>query len=84
VDRTAVGQVFPEYFSFPCQSFIPLVASQSSPSIIQGWYSKPINGHSNSGLGFTSTTYINKKNKENNAQSTTHNKQNSIKAELVA
>jgi hypothetical protein len=56
VDRTALGQVCSEYFSFPCQSFIPLTAPQSSssssspPYIIQGWYNRPICGRSNSGL----------------------------------
>jgi hypothetical protein len=29
--REALGQVFSEYFGFPCHSFIPLVAPQTSP-----------------------------------------------------
>jgi hypothetical protein len=53
VDRAALGQVSSEYFSFPCHSFIPLIAPQSSPSIIQGWYNRPINDRSNSGPGST-------------------------------
>jgi hypothetical protein len=38
---------------FPCQSYIPPIAPQSSPSIMQGWYNRPINDLSDSGLGFT-------------------------------
>jgi hypothetical protein len=33
-DRAALGQVISQYFGFPCHSFIPLIPSQSSPSII--------------------------------------------------
>jgi hypothetical protein len=53
VDRAALGQVSSEYFGFPCHSFIPPTAPQSSPSTIQGWYNRSINGRSNSGLGST-------------------------------
>jgi hypothetical protein len=53
VDRAAVGRVSSEHFGFPSHSFIPLIVPQSSPSIIQGWYNKPINGRSNSRLGST-------------------------------
>jgi hypothetical protein len=38
VDRASLGQVFFEYFGFPCHAFIPLIAPKSSPSIIQDWY----------------------------------------------
>jgi hypothetical protein len=62
VDSAALGQVFSEYFSFPYHSFSPLTAPQSSPSIILGWYNRPINGRSNSGLGSTSDPYIKKAN----------------------
>jgi hypothetical protein len=44
------GQVFPECFGSPCHSFIPLVAAQSSTSIIQGWCNMSMNRLSNSGL----------------------------------
>jgi hypothetical protein len=30
VDRAALGHVLSEYFGFPCQLFIPLIASQPS------------------------------------------------------
>jgi hypothetical protein len=30
VDRGALGQVFSEYFGFPCHSFIPLIAAHLS------------------------------------------------------
>jgi hypothetical protein len=40
---------------------LPLIhstnCSMSSPSIIQGWYNRPINGRSNSGLGSTPVPY---------------------------
>jgi hypothetical protein len=60
VDIVALGQAFSKYFGFPCQPFVPLIAPQSSPSIVQGWYNRPINGGSNSGLGSTSPPEINK------------------------
>jgi hypothetical protein len=53
VDRAALRQVSSEFFGFPCHSFIPLIAPQSSPSIMQGWYNRPIYDRSNSGLGST-------------------------------
>jgi hypothetical protein len=52
VERAALGQVFSEYFGFPCHSFSPLIAAQSSPSIMQGWYNRPIHFRSNSRLAF--------------------------------
>jgi hypothetical protein len=59
VESAALGQVFSEYFGFLCQSFIPLIAPQSLPFIIQGWDSMPINGRSESGLASTPASYIN-------------------------
>jgi hypothetical protein len=53
LDKAALVKVLYEYFGFPCQSFSPPSAPQSSPSIIQGWYNRPISGVSNSVLGFT-------------------------------
>jgi hypothetical protein len=53
VDRAVLGQVSTEHFGFPCHTFIPLIAPQSSPFIIWGWYNRPINGRSNSGLDST-------------------------------
>jgi hypothetical protein len=58
VDRATLRQVFSEYFRLPCHSSSPLIAPHSSPSIIQGWYKRPISGRSNSGLGSISATYI--------------------------
>jgi hypothetical protein len=60
VDRAALRQVFSEYLGFTCYSFIPLIATQSSPSIIQGWYSRPIYDRSNIGLGSTPAPQVNK------------------------
>jgi hypothetical protein len=48
VDRAVLWQVSSEYFGIHCHSFILLTALQSSPSITQGWYTRPINGRSNS------------------------------------
>jgi hypothetical protein len=42
--------VVSEYYVFPCQSVIPAIAPQSSSSIIQFCYNRPINCFSNSGL----------------------------------
>jgi hypothetical protein len=61
MDRTASGQVYPEYFGFTCHSLTQVIAPQSSPSIIQDWYKRPINGRSNSGLGSTTAPQINNK-----------------------
>jgi hypothetical protein len=60
VDRAALRQVLFEYFHFSRHSFILLTVPQSSPSVIQGWYNKPINDRSNSGLGSTLAPWINK------------------------
>jgi hypothetical protein len=44
VDRTALGQVFSEYFGFPCQSS----STNISINIINhlGWHNRPFGGHS--------------------------------------
>jgi hypothetical protein len=42
VSRVVLVQDSSWYFSFPCHSFIAPVAPQSSPSVIQGWYNRPI------------------------------------------
>jgi hypothetical protein len=63
VDKVALGQVFSEYFGFLCHSLIPLTAPQSSPSIIEDWDNRLINGCSNSGLGSRPAPQINKKTK---------------------
>jgi hypothetical protein len=39
VDKPAMGQVFSEYFSFPCP-YIPPTDPHSSQSIIRGQYKK--------------------------------------------
>jgi hypothetical protein len=44
---------FHQYFGFLRHSFIPPIVLQSSPSIIQGWHNRPVNGRSSSGLGST-------------------------------
>jgi hypothetical protein len=41
VDKVALGQVFSDYFGFPCQPiFIPPISPQSP--IIRGWYNRPV------------------------------------------
>jgi hypothetical protein len=44
VGKAAREQVFSEYFGFPYQSLIPLIAPQSSSHIVQVLNNKPING----------------------------------------
>jgi hypothetical protein len=39
----ALGQVFSEYFGFPCQSSFHQFLQSPSP-IIRGWYSRPVSG----------------------------------------
>jgi hypothetical protein len=58
VDKEALDQLSFQYFYFPCKSFIPPIAPQSSPSIIRGWYNRPFRGISNSGLGSTPAKQI--------------------------
>jgi hypothetical protein len=40
----ALRQDFSGYFGFPCQSFFPPIAPQSSSSVIQGCYNRLVNG----------------------------------------
>jgi hypothetical protein len=42
VDKVALGQVFSEYFGFPCTIFIPSISPQSPSPIIRGWYNRPV------------------------------------------
>jgi hypothetical protein len=43
VDKVALGQVFCEYFGFPCLPiFIPPISPQSPSPIIRGWYKTPV------------------------------------------
>jgi hypothetical protein len=43
VDKLALGQVFSEYFGFPCLPiFIPPISPQSSSPIIRDWYNRPV------------------------------------------
>jgi hypothetical protein len=41
VDKVALGQVFSEYFGFPCQSSFHKFLQKSSSSIICGLYYRP-------------------------------------------
>jgi hypothetical protein len=41
VDKVALGQVFSEYFGFPCQSSFYQLLQKSSSSIIWGLYNRP-------------------------------------------
>jgi hypothetical protein len=51
VDRAALGQGFSQSTSVSlAHSFNPPILPQSSPSTIQGWYSRPRDGSTNSGL----------------------------------
>jgi hypothetical protein len=58
-DRAALGQVSTEYFGFPCHSIIPIIALKSSPSIIQGGYSRLINDLRNSRISSTPAPWMN-------------------------
>jgi hypothetical protein len=42
VDKAALGQVFSEYFGFPCQSFHRFLHYHNHP----GWHNRPLNGRS--------------------------------------
>jgi hypothetical protein len=60
VDKVALGQVFSEYFGFPCQIFIPPISPESQSPIIRGWYSRPVSGRSTQ----SPTAQIKKKRRE--------------------
>jgi hypothetical protein len=42
VDKVALGQVFSEYFGFPCQSPFHQFLHKSPSPIIRGWYNRPV------------------------------------------
>jgi hypothetical protein len=54
--QSGTGAGFLKVFQFPCQSFIPPVAQQSSSYIIQDWCNRAINGLNISGCGYTPPT----------------------------
>jgi hypothetical protein len=41
VNKVALGQVFSEYFGFPCQSLFHQLLQKLSSSIIRGLYNRP-------------------------------------------
>jgi hypothetical protein len=41
VDKVALGQVFSEYFGFPCQSLFHQLLQKSSSPITWGLYNRP-------------------------------------------
>jgi hypothetical protein len=41
VDKVALGQVFSEYFGFPCQFSFHQLLQKSSSSVILGLYNRP-------------------------------------------
>jgi hypothetical protein len=43
VDKVVLGQVFSEYFGFPCQSYS---TNFSTIILIRGWHNRPIGGRS--------------------------------------
>jgi hypothetical protein len=54
-------QIFSGYFGFPCHSFNPLIAPQSSPPTIKAWYNRPINASVLMDLVLLHPPQINKK-----------------------
>jgi hypothetical protein len=42
VDKAALGQVSSDVLRFPLPILISFIAPHSSPSISQGWYSRPV------------------------------------------
>jgi hypothetical protein len=61
VNKVALGQVFSDYFGFPCLIFIPPISPQSPSSIIWGWYNRPVVAAVPSGLSLTSLKIIKNK-----------------------
>jgi hypothetical protein len=53
VDKVALGQVFSEYFGFPCQSSFHQFHHKSPSSIIWGWYNRPVVAAVPRGLSLT-------------------------------
>jgi hypothetical protein len=56
VDKAVLGQVFSEYFGFPCQSFHQFF----SIIINKGWHNKPIVGRSAEWTQLDSTPHYTK------------------------
>jgi hypothetical protein len=54
VDKAALGQVFSEYFGFPCQSFHQFF---STIIITRGWHNRPTGGRSAEWTQLDSTPY---------------------------
>jgi hypothetical protein len=47
VNKVALGQIFSEYFGFPCQSsFHQFLHNHYHLSITRGWYNRPVSGRS--------------------------------------
>jgi hypothetical protein len=57
VEKAALGQVFSEYFGFPCQSGYQFVHHHYHP----GWYNRPIGGRSAEWTQLGSTPPLQKK-----------------------
>jgi hypothetical protein len=46
VDKVALGQAFPEYFSLPCQSSFHKFLHTHLSSAIRGWYNRSVSDRS--------------------------------------
>jgi hypothetical protein len=54
VDKMVLGQVFSEYFGFPCQFLLhQFLHNHHHPRMIWGWYSSPVVAAVPSGLSLT-------------------------------
>jgi hypothetical protein len=53
VDKAALGQVFFEYFGFPCQTFHQILHHHNHP----GWHKGPISGRSAEWIQLDSTPH---------------------------
>jgi hypothetical protein len=60
VDKVALGQVFSEYFGFPCQSSFHQLLHNHHHLVIWGWYSRQVVAAVPSGLSLTPLRIIKK------------------------
>jgi hypothetical protein len=63
VDKMALGQVFSEYFAFPCKFSFHRLLHNHHHHLVWGWYNRPNSGRSTSELSLTPPHETKKKKK---------------------
>jgi hypothetical protein len=61
VDKVTLGQFFPKYFGYLCQSLFHQLLHSHPSSIVRGWYNRPVVAAVPSGLSLTPVRVMIKK-----------------------